>query len=137
MDANEYGGLTDPKVVGKMSGKTQLDLAIAVQDKIHEWLRAGGVQKDSPGGAKYRAFVKEMIGLVGMGFHPDTSVDKYVEMASGRPSFTKAEVKRLEALESKAYALGGFDQYEIAMQELRPLIAAAKRRQVLGEFRQA
>jgi hypothetical protein len=90
--------------------------------------RSRRARKDTPGGAKYRAFVKEMIGLVGMGFHPDTSVDQYVEMASGKPSFTKAEVRRLEGLESKAYALGDFDQYEIAMQEIRPLIAAAKRR---------
>ena len=90
--------------------------------------RSGDARRvDSPGGALYRAFVKDMIARCGLGFHPDTPVDKYVD-ANDRPSFSKAETKLLQRIESRAYAMGGFDQYEIAMQEMRPLIRAAKKR---------
>jgi len=96
--------------------------------------RSGDARRaDSPGGALYRVFVKEMVARCGMGFHPDTPVDSYTD-DKGKPGFSKAETKRLQAMESKAYAMsrpygmGDFDQYEIAMQEMRPLIEAAKKR---------
>jgi hypothetical protein len=110
------------------AAKAKVDEMVEKLAQVTTGHRFGDARRpDSPAGALYRAFVKEMIAKAGMGFHPDTPVAGYVDR-HGKPGFTKAETKRLQGMESKAYAMGDFDQYAIAMQEMRPLIRAAKKR---------
>ena len=76
------------------------------------------------GPAAYRAHVQALMARVGMGFHPDTSINQYVEFKSGEPCFSAAEVALFEDQREEAYKLGGFDEYKIAIEETELYMAA-------------
>ena len=77
--------------------------------------------------AEYRAFVKQRIAELGLGFHPDTIFENYVE-DDGRPVYKPAVAAAFQAIQDKGFDLLGGRVHAIAYDEMRPLIRRLRRR---------
>jgi hypothetical protein len=62
------------------------------------------------------AFIGFMVGRLGGGYHPDNSLSEYVMLNSDEPSFTDAEIKRLQPLHDQACDILGEDIYTIGLE---------------------
>lgn len=139
----KYAGMRG-RVVGTQAGPTFDKVGVALDHPVHRLLgpailkandvvpaggpvrasggRARGDARESADARAYRAFVREMMSKLGMGFHPDTSMDQYVHYKSGHPVFSRAEAARLQEKHDELYAKEGFDPYAIGVDELEGLM---------------
>lgn len=65
---------------------------------------------------------------IGVGFHPDTPFDDYVDIETGKPTFSSEEAAQLEAEHARAWQIldeHGVDIYRLGFPVQRAMIRAA------------
>lgn len=80
------------------------------------------------GADEARRYVRSLVRLVGIGFHPDQPFSGYVDAGSGRASFGPRECRQLEAGLNRAWRTldaAGEDLYAIAHEEQRRILQSA------------
>lgn len=73
-----------------------------------------------------RAWVRQMVKELGLGFHPDTSAQDYVRVdggCGGGPFFAPTEVLAFERRREAAVALLGDEIYEVSLCSARRILA--------------
>jgi hypothetical protein len=68
-----------------------------------------------------RQFIREVTDLLGLGFHPDTGFDEYVDLDAGGPTFDLVDAARLDGTLERAMEVlsrEGFDPYAEALAAL-------------------
>ncbi len=69
--------------------------------------------------AAARAAVRKLVKDMGMGFHPDTPMEEYVD-DSRRPIFSAKEAARRQAILDRAHAVLGDEVYSVALDAMEP-----------------
>lgn len=65
-------------------------------------------------------FIKWCIGRLGLGYHPDTDFDDYID-GNGNSVFTPAEARHLDEQTERAF--GFCDPYDVGQHEFKKLMA--------------
>lgn len=69
--------------------------------------------------AEAEEWVREQVENIGIGYHPDTRFEDYIDKGTGKRLFSDDEARELNALSDAAFDRLGNDIYDVALEAIQ------------------